>query len=159
MKFQVNRIENGHITKTIIVEAKNEINAAKMIIENVPAGEKITAKKAPKRGDNVYGVGSPHVYEWLRWFVTVTPVVEVATEVTVEVTTETVEVTTETVEVTPDVIAEVVSTDYITEGNIDAVMMTYSNERLMDIVATHSLRNSRVDRILTEAATRELAGR
>ena len=81
MKFQVNRIENNRITKTIIVEAKNEINAAKMIIENVPAGEKITAKKAPKRGDNVYGVGSPHVYEWLRWFVTVTPVAEVATPV------------------------------------------------------------------------------
>lgn len=81
MKYEVNRIENNRITKTIIVEAKNEINAAKMIFDNVPAGEKITAKKAPNRGDNVYGVGSPHVYEWLRWFVTVTPVTEVTAPV------------------------------------------------------------------------------
>jgi hypothetical protein len=132
MKFQVNRIENGHITKTVIVEAKNEINAAKMIIENVPAGEKITAKKAPKRGDNVYGVGSPHVYEWLRWFVTVTPVVEVAATETVEVSIE---------------------------ETATATMMSYTDAQLMDIVATHSLRNSKVDRILTETATRELAGR
>jgi hypothetical protein len=169
MKFQVNRIENGHITKTIIVEAKNEINAAKMIIENVPAGEKITAKKAPKRGDNVYGVGSPHVYEWLRWFVTVTPVVEVATEVTVEVTTETVEVTTETVEVTTETVevattetVEVATTETVEvsiEETATATMMTYTDAQLMDIVTSHSLRNSKVDRILTEAATRELAGR
>ena len=142
MKYQVNRIENNRITKTIIVEAKNEINAAKMIIENVPAGEKITAKKAPKRGDNVYGVGSPHVYEWLRWFVTVTEVTEV-----VEVTAEVVEATaTETVEVS-------------IEETATATMMTYTDAQLMDIVTTHSLRNSKVDRILTEAATRELAGR
>ena len=142
MKYQVNRIENNRITKTIIVEAKNEINAAKMIIENVPAGEKITAKKAPKRGDNVYGVGSPHVYEWLRWFVTVTEVTEV-----VEVTAEVVEATaTETVEVS-------------IEETATATMMTYTDAQLMDIVTTHSLRNSKVDRILTEAAARELAGR
>ena len=142
MKYQVNRIENNRITKTIIVEAKNEINAAKMIIENVPAGEKITAKKAPKRGDNVYGVGSPHVYEWLRWFVTVTEVTEV-----VEVTAEVVEATaTETVEVS-------------IEETATATMMTYTDAQLMDIVTSHSLRNSKVDRILTEAAARELAGR
>ena len=142
MKYQVNRIENNRITKTIIVEAKNEINAAKMIIENVPAGEKITAKKAPKRGDNVYGVGSPHVYEWLRWFVTVTEVTEV-----VEATAEVVEATaTETVEVS-------------IEETATATMMTYTDAQLMDIVTTHSLRNSKVDRILTEAAARELAGR
>ena len=142
MKYQVNRIENNRITKTIIVEAKNEINAAKMIIENVPAGEKITAKKAPKRGDNVYGVGSPHVYEWLRWFVTVTEVTEV-----VEATAEVVEATaTETVEVS-------------IEETATATMMTYTDAQLMDIVPTHSLRNSKVDRILTEAAARELAGR
>ena len=142
MKYQVNRIENNRITKTIIVEAKNEINAAKMIIENVPAGEKITAKKAPKRGDNVYGVGSPHVYEWLRWFVTVTEVTEV-----VEATAEVVEATaTETVEVS-------------IEETATATMMTYTDAQLMDIVTSHSLRNSKVDRILTEAAARELAGR
>ena len=38
-------------------------------------------------------------------------------------------------------------------------MMTYTDAQLMDIVTTHSLRNSKVDRILTEAAARELAGR
>tara|TARA_R110000868_G_C10472285_1_gene728440 strand:+ start:106 stop:504 length:399 start_codon:yes stop_codon:yes gene_type:complete len=132
MKYQVNRIENNRITKTIIVEAKNEINAAKMIIENVPAGEKITAKKAPKRGDNVYGVGSPHVYEWLRWFVTVTPVIEA----------------------TPDVITEVV-----TEENVFSIMMSYTDTQLMDIVTTYSLRQTKVDQRIAEAAARELAGR
>ena len=49
--------------------------------------------------------------------------------------------------------------DTTIEDTATATMMTYTDAELMDIVATHSLRNSKVDRILTEAAARELAGR
>lgn len=49
--------------------------------------------------------------------------------------------------------------DTTIEETAAATMMTYTDTQLMDIVATHSLRSSKVDRILTEAATRELAGR
>lgn len=49
--------------------------------------------------------------------------------------------------------------DTTIEETAAATMMTYTDTQLMDIVTTHSLRNSKVDRILTEAATRELAGR
>jgi hypothetical protein len=79
-------------------------------------------------------------------------VTEVTAEV-VEVTAEVVEVTAEVVEVTAEVV------EVSIEETATATMMTYTDAQLMDIVATHSLRNSKVDRILTEAATRELAGR
>ena len=49
--------------------------------------------------------------------------------------------------------------DTTIEETATATMMTYTDAQLMDIVTTHSLRNSKVDRILTEAAARELAGR
>ena len=49
--------------------------------------------------------------------------------------------------------------DTTIEETAAATMMTYTDAQLMDIVATHSLRNSKVDLILTEAAARELAGR
>ena len=49
--------------------------------------------------------------------------------------------------------------DTTIEETATATMMTYTDAQLMDIVATHSLRNNKVDRILTEAAARELAGR
>ena len=49
--------------------------------------------------------------------------------------------------------------DTTIEETATATMMTYTDAQLMDIVATHSLRNSKVDLILTEAAARELAGR
>lgn len=49
--------------------------------------------------------------------------------------------------------------DTTIEETATATMMTYTDAQLMDIVATHSLRSSKVDRILTEAAARELAGR
>ena len=49
--------------------------------------------------------------------------------------------------------------DTTIEETAAATMMTYTDAQLMDIVTTHSLRNSKVDRILAEAAARELAGR
>lgn len=90
---------------------------------------KITVSRKADWVENVYSAGVIGCFKFERNFYTVTEVAEVA------------------------------SADYITESNIDAVMMTYSNERLMDIVATHSLRSTYYDRLLTETATRELAGR
>jgi len=57
-------------------------------------------------------------------------------------------------EVAPDVIAEVV-----TEENVFGIMMTYTDAKLIDIVTTHSLRNTKVDQRITEAAAQELANR
>jgi hypothetical protein len=78
MKFQVSQfgIVNPMLAKTLIVEAKDAVNAAKMIFEKTPYGTKINAKKAPKRGENVYGVGSADCYAWQRLFVQVTPIIE-----------------------------------------------------------------------------------
>ena len=141
MKYEITKIETG---KSVIIEATSKAAALKQAIST--RNGKITVARKADWKDNVYSAGVIGCFKFERNFYTVT---EVATE-----TVEVVEVA-EVVEAT----TEVVSADYITEGNIDAVMMTYSNERLMDIVATHSLRNSKVDRILTEAAARELAGR
>ena len=116
--------------KSVIIEATSKAAALKQAISSRHG--KITVTRKADWKDNVYSAGVIGCFKFERNFYTVTEVVEV----------------------TPDVIA-----DYITEGNIDAVMMTYSNERLMDIIATHSLRRTYYDRLLTETATRELAGR
>jgi len=78
MKYQVSQfgIVNPLIAKTVIVEAKNAVNAAKLILGQTPYDTKVNAKKAPKRGENIYGVGSTDCYEWARVFVQVTPIVE-----------------------------------------------------------------------------------
>jgi hypothetical protein len=78
MKFQVSQfgIVNPFFAKTVIVEAKDAVNAAKLILEQTPYSTKVNAKKAPKRGENVYGVGSTDCREWQRVFVQVTPIVE-----------------------------------------------------------------------------------
>jgi len=90
MKFQVSQfgIVNPLIAKTVIVEAKNAVNAAKLILGQTPYDTKVNAKKAPKRGENVYGVGSTDCCEWQRVFVQVTEVIEVV-EVAAEPTVET----------------------------------------------------------------------
>jgi len=78
MKFQVSQfgIVNPFFAKTVIVEAKDAVNAAKLILEQTPYSTKVNAKKAPKRGENVYGVGSTDCREWQRVFVQVTQIVE-----------------------------------------------------------------------------------
>ena len=132
MKFQVTKIETG---KSVIIEATSKAAALKQAISSRHG--KITVTRKADWKDNVYSAGVIGCFKFERNFYTVTEVAEATAEATVEV----------------------VSADYITEGNIDAVMMTYSNERLMDIIATHSLRRTYYDRLLTETATRELAGR
>ena len=138
MKYEIRIVNHTSVIKT--VEAKSAYDAMKKISGNMD-----TIAKCPKLsaiyGAPVFSKGKEgHTF---RQEYTVTEVAEV----TAEVTTEVVEVaTTETVEVS-------------IEETAAATMMTYTDAQLMDIVATHSLRNSKVDRILTEAATRELAGR
>ena len=145
MKYEIRIVNHTSAIKT--VEAKSAYDAMKKISGNMD-----TIAKCPKLsaiyGAPVFSKGKEgHTF---RQEYTVTEVAEVTAEVTaevVEVTAEVVEVaTTETVEVS-------------IEETATATMMTYTDAQLMDIVATHSLRNSKVDRILTEAATRELAGR
>ncbi len=86
MKFQVSQfgIVNPFFAKTVIVEAKDAVNAAKLIFEQTPYSTKVNAKKAPKRGENVYGVGSTDCHEWQRVFVQVTPIIEATAEPTIE---------------------------------------------------------------------------
>ena len=146
MKYEIRIVNHTSAIKT--VEAKSAYDAMKKISGNMD-----TIAKCPKLsaiyGAPVFSKGKEgHTF---RQEYTVTEVAEVTAEVTAEV-----------VEVTAEVTAEVVTTETVEvsiEETATATMMTYTDAQLMDIVATHSLRNSKVDRILTEAATRELAGR
>ena len=145
MKYEIRIVNHTSAIKT--VEAKSAYDAMKKISGNMD-----TIAKCPKLsaiyGAPVFSKGKEgHTF---RQEYTVTEVAEVTAEVTAEV----VEVTAEVVEVTATETVEV-----SIEETATATMMTYTDAQLMDIIATHSLRNSKVDRILTEAATRELAGR